>query len=129
MNHPPAVSRSHPPIMVGGMGEKKTLRLDAQYADACNLSAYGGAETIRHKLEVLERHCEEVGRDYEEIERTALGTIHLGPEDMSPDDVIEMCEELGEVGIEHLVFNMPNVHEITPLETLGQEVIPAVAGL
>ena len=76
MNHPPVLSRSHPPIMVGGMGEKKTLRLVAQYADACNLFAYGGAETIRHKLEVLKRHCEEVGRDYEEIERTALGTIN-----------------------------------------------------
>ena len=88
-----------------------------------------GAGTIRHKLEVLQRHCEDVGRDYEEIERTALGTVNLGPEGMGPDDVIEMCEELGEAGIEHLIFNMPNVHEISPLETFGQKVIPAVAEL
>src|SRR5215210_7708750 len=91
MNHPPAVSRPRPPIMVGGMGEKKTLRLVAQYADACNLFAYGGAGTIRHKLEILKRHCEDVGRDYEEIERTALRTVNLGLESMSPHDVIGMC--------------------------------------
>jgi alkanesulfonate monooxygenase SsuD/methylene tetrahydromethanopterin reductase-like flavin-dependent oxidoreductase (luciferase family) len=129
MNNPQALSRPHPPLMVGGMGEKKTLRLVAQYADACNLFAYGGAGTIRHKLEVLRGHCEDVGRDYEEIERTALGTANLGPEGMSPDDVIEMCRDLGEAGIEHLIFNMPNVHEISPLETFGQKVIPAVAEL
>jgi F420-dependent oxidoreductase-like protein len=129
MNNPPPLSRPHPPVMIGGMGEKKTLRLVAQYADACNLFAYGGAGTIRHKLEVLRRHCENVGRDYEEIERTALGSVKLGPEAMSPDDVIEMCEDLGEAGIEHLIINMPNVHEISPLETIGQKVIPAVAEL
>lgn len=129
MNNPPAVSRPRPPILVGGMGEKKTLRLVAQYADACNLFAYGGAETIRHKLEVLKRHCEDAGRDYEEIERTALGTINLGPESMSPRDVIGMCSDLSKAGIQHLIFNMPNVHEIWPLETFGREVIPAVAAL
>jgi F420-dependent oxidoreductase-like protein len=129
MNNPPPLSRPHPPVMIGGMGEKKTLRLVAQYADACNLFAYGGGGTIRHKLDVLRRHCEDVGRDYEEIERTALGGVNLGSEGMSPDDVIEMCEDLGEAGIEHLIINMPNVHEITPLETIGQKVIPAVAEL
>ena len=129
MNNPPAVSRPRPPIMVGGMGEKKTLRLVAQYADACNLFSYGGAGTIRHKLEVLKRHCEDVDRDYEEIERTALGTVNLGPESMSPHDVIGMCSDLSEAGIQHLILNMPNVHKISPLETLGREVIPAVAAL
>jgi F420-dependent oxidoreductase-like protein len=129
MNNPPPLSRPHPPVMVGGMGEKKTLRVVAQYADACNLFAYGGAGTIRHKLEVLRRHCEDVGRNYEEIERTALGSVNLGPEAMSPEDVIEMCRDLGEAGIEHLIINMPNMHEISPLETIGQKVIPAVAEL
>ena len=65
---------------------------------------------IRHKLEVLKRHCEDVGRDYEEIERTALGTANVGPEGMTPDEVIEMCRELHRAGIQHLIFNMPNVH-------------------
>ncbi len=72
LNSPQVLSRPHPPIMIGGMGEKKTLRLVARYTDACDLFAFAGSDTIRHKLDVLRRHCEDVGRPYEEIERTAL---------------------------------------------------------
>ncbi|HET7480657.1 MAG TPA: LLM class F420-dependent oxidoreductase [Rubrobacteraceae bacterium] len=126
LNSPQPVSRPHPPIMIGGSGEKKTLRLVALYADACNLFAYGGPETIRHKLDVLRGHCEDVGRDYEEIEKTALGTANLAPDGMTADDVISMCRELNGAGIQHLIFNMPNVHDIEPLERFGEEVIPAV---
>jgi hypothetical protein len=121
----PAVREGSPPFTQ----RSGTLWLVAQYANACNLFAYGGAGTIRHKLEVLRRHCEDVGRNYEEIERTALGSVNLGAEGIGPDEVIEMCEDLGEAGIEHVIINMPNVHEISPLETLGQKVIPAVAEL
>ncbi|HJQ29408.1 MAG TPA: LLM class F420-dependent oxidoreductase [Rubrobacter sp.] len=129
LNSPQALSEPHPPVMIGGMGEKKTLRLVARYADACNLFAYGGPDLIRHKLDVLRGHCEDVGRDYEEIERTALGTVNLGDEGMTVEDVIGMCRGLNEAGIQHLIVNMPNVHEVKPLETFGEEVIPAVAGL
>lgn len=129
LNSPQPVSQPHPPIMIGGSGEKKTLRLVAQYADACNLFAYGGPETIRHKLDVLRGHCEDVGRDYEEIEKTALGTANLSADGMTADDVIGHCRELNGAGIQHLIFNMPNVHEIKPLETFGEEVIPAVKDL
>ena len=127
LNNPRALSRPHPPIMVGGSGERKTLRLVAQYADACNLFAYGGPETIRHKLDVLKGHCEDAGRDYDEIEKTALGTANLAPDGQSTEEVIETCRRMSEAGIEHLIFNMPNVHEIEPLETFGREIIPAVA--
>lgn len=129
LNSPQPVSQPHPPIMIGGMGEKKTLRLVAQYADACNLFAYGGPEVIRHKLDVLRGHCDDVGRDYEEIERTSLGTVNLASGGMTAEDVIGQCRELSEAGIQHLIFNMPNVHEIKPLETFGKEIIPAVADL
>ena len=129
LNSPQALTRPHPPIMIGGMGERKTLRLVAQYADACNLFAYPGADTIRHKLDVLRGHCEDVGRDYEEIEKTALGTVNLAPDGMTAEEVIEQCRELNEAGIQHLIFNMPNVHEIRPLETFGKKIIPAVADL
>jgi len=129
LNSPQVLSRPHPPVMIGGMGEKRTLRLVAQYADACNLFTYGGADLIRHKLDVLRRHCEEVGRDYEEIERTALGTVNLAQGGMTAEGVIGLCRELNEAGIEHLIFNMPNVHEIRPLETFGEKIIPAVAEL
>lgn len=129
LNSPQAISRPHPPIMIGGMGEKKTLRLVARYADACNLFAHGGAELIRHKLDVLKGHCEDVGRDYEEIERTTLATVNLAADKTSARDVIETCRDLSAAGVEHLIFNMPNVHEIRPLETFGEEIIPAVAEL
>jgi F420-dependent oxidoreductase-like protein len=129
LNSPQVLSRPHPPVMIGGMGERKTLRLVAQYADACNLFAYGGGDLIRHKLDVLKGHCDDVGRDYEEVERTALGTVNLAADGMSADDVIGLCRDLNAAGIQHLIFNMPNVHELTPLETFGEKVIPAVAEL
>jgi F420-dependent oxidoreductase-like protein len=129
LNSPQAMSQPHPPVMIGGMGEKRTLRLVAQYADACNLFAYRGPDLIRQKLGVLRGHCEDVGRPYEEIERTALGTVNLAEDGMKAEGVIDLCREMNEAGIEHLIFNMPNVHEIKPLVTFGEEVIPAVAGL
>ena len=123
---PQPLSRPHPPILVGGGGEKKTLRLVAQYADACNL--FGGADTIRAKLEVLKQHCRALGRDYATIEVTSLGTVDLRPGKMNAKDVIEHCRSLASAGVQHAVFNLPNVHELAPLETFGREIIPAVAG-
>ena len=115
--------------MIGGMGEKKTLRLVAQYADACNLVIYGGSDVIRHKLDVLRGHCEDVVRDYNEIERTALGTANLSEDAMTAEDVINLCREMNEAGIQHLIFNMPNVEGIRPLQTFAENIIPAVADL
>ena len=100
----------------------------AQYADACNLMVYGGAEQIAHKLDVLKRHCDNLGRNYDDIERTALGTVHIAPGQMSPADVIALCRSVADVGIQHIILNMPNTHDITPLEVFGREIIPAVAG-
>jgi len=129
ISNPQPLSKPHPKILIGGMGEKKTLRLVAQYADACNLFAYGGLEAINHKLKVLKKHCETIGRPYEEIERTALSTANLSSGNMSIEDVIGMCKGLASENIEHLIFNMPNVQEITPLEKFGEEIIPAFADL
>jgi F420-dependent oxidoreductase-like protein len=129
LSSPQPLSRPHPPIMIGGMGEQKTLRLVAQYADACNLFARMGTDTLRHKLEVLKVHCEAVGRNYNDIERTALTTVHIAPGQMSASDVINHCEDLAAVGIQHLIFNMPNVQDITPLEVFAKDIIPAVAAL
>jgi F420-dependent oxidoreductase-like protein len=129
INSPQPVSKPHPPILIGGMGEKKTLRLVAMYADACNLFVYAGIDVLRHKLDVLKGHCQAVGRPYEEIERTSLGTVHLAEGEMTAAQVIEQCRGLAEAGIQHAIFNMPNVHEIKPLEIFGKEIIPAVAEL
>jgi F420-dependent oxidoreductase-like protein len=125
---PQPLTKPHPPIMIGGMGEKKTLRLAAQYADACNLFSVG-PEALRSKLAILKQHCESVGRDYAEIEKTTLGSAFLAEGRMSVSDVIGQCHSLAELGIQHAIFNMPNVHEITPLEIFGREIIPAVAEL
>jgi F420-dependent oxidoreductase-like protein len=128
INSPQPLSRPHPPILIGGMGENKTLLLVAQYADACNLFAGLGHDTLWQKLDVLKRHCDAVGRPYEEIERTALGTVNLAAGGMNVTQVIETCRGLADMSIQHVIFNMPNVHEITPLEQFGREIIPAVAG-
>jgi F420-dependent oxidoreductase-like protein len=127
--NPQPLSKPHPPILIGGGGERKTLRLVAQYADACNFFARMGIETLQNKLDILRDHCEKLGRDYAEIEKTALGTVHLAEDKMSPPDVIEECRKLAGIGITHVIFNMPNVDEITPLKTFGEEIIPAVAKL
>jgi F420-dependent oxidoreductase-like protein len=128
LNSPQVLSRPHPPIMIGGGGEQKTLRLVAQYADACNIFAYGGPDFVRNKLEVLKRHCDDVGRDYDRIERTTLSGINLGSGGVTAAQAIATCRELADVGVQHAIFNMPNVHEIAPLEVFGREVIPEVAG-
>jgi F420-dependent oxidoreductase-like protein len=129
INSPQPISRPHPPIMIGGMGEKKTLRLVAQYADACNLFLRAGLDTLVHKMDVLRRHCDDLGRDFEEIECTTLGTVHLAPDEMTAKDVISTCQDLAGLGISHAIFNMPNLHEISPLETFGREIIPATSEL
>jgi F420-dependent oxidoreductase-like protein len=123
---PQPLSRPHPPIMVAGGGEKKTLRMVAQYADACNL--FGDPAAVKAKLTILKAHCDRLGRDYDTIETTVLNTVHLAPGKMSANDVIEKCRALAAVGVKHTIFNMPNAHEIEPIERFGREIIPAVAG-
>ena len=121
---PQPLRRPHPPIMVAGGGEKKTLRLVAQYADACNL--FGEPDAVKAKLAILREHCDRLGRDYATIDRTTLGTVHLAPGKMTPKDIIGKCRALANVGVTHAIFNMPNVHELKPLEVFGAEIIPAV---
>lgn len=127
LNVPQPLSRPHPPVLVAGSGEKKTLRLVARYADACNL--FGPPDTVRSKLEILKQHCRDVGRDYETIEKTTLGTADMRPGKMRAQEVVKLCKELAGLGVQHAIFNIPNVEEITPLETFGREIIPAVASL
>lgn len=122
---PQPLSKPHPPILVAGGGEKKTLRLVAQYADACNL--FGSAEAVSPKLNILKRHCAELGRDYGTIEKTTLGTVNLAPAKSSASDVIAQCKALAAIGVQHAIFNLPNAHELKPLEVFGREIIPAVA--
>ena len=127
-NNPRPLSKPHPRIMVGGMGPKKTLRMVAQYADACNIFEGAGSENMQKALDVLKKHCEELERDYNTIEKTSLGTVHLSGND-TVDGTIRRIKALSGMGFTHAIFNMPDVYKITSLETFGKEIIPAVAGI
>ncbi len=124
--NPQPLSRPHPPILVAGGGEKKTLRLVAQYGDACNL--FGSPEVVRGKLAILRQHCDALGRDYGSIEKTTLGTADLQPGKTTAKQVIELCKAFSALGVQQAIFNLPDVHTLHPLETFGREIIPAVAG-
>lgn len=124
--NPQPLTRPHPPILVAGGGEKKTLRLVAQYGDACNL--FGPPEMVRAKLSILRQHCDALGRDYRSIEKTTLGTADLQPGKMTAKQVIELCKALSAVGVQHAIFNLPDVHTLRSLEVFGREIIPAVTG-
>jgi len=98
---PGPVSQPRPPILVGGTGERRTLRLVAEYADACNLfDIPDEGRSVRRQLEVLARHCATVGRAYDQIERTI--TTALQP-DEPVDRFVERCRDLGRLGIQHVV--------------------------
>jgi F420-dependent oxidoreductase-like protein len=126
IGNPAPISSPHPPIMIGGGGERRTLRLVAQYGDACNILVPDPGES-RHKLDVLRRHCDDLGRAYDEIEKTALVELDLRPGRMRPQDALAALETQAAEGIEHVIVNMPDVYELRYIETLAREVIPAVA--
>jgi F420-dependent oxidoreductase-like protein len=127
LSRPQPLAQPHPPILIGGGGETKTLRLVAQYADACNLFAYDGAKPIRRKLDILQRHCESLGRPYEAIERTALGRLPDVTRRGGAQRAVGVCRELAEAGIQHLIVSLPDDRALASLEILGRDVIPEAA--
>jgi F420-dependent oxidoreductase-like protein len=125
LNSPQSVRRPHPPILVGGAGEKKTLRLVARYADACNL--FDGPELPR-KLGVLRAHCEAIGRDYDEIEKTVVSHMDPGASGEHVDRLLSHLEELSDLGIDHAIGTVRGAEHIRPLELMGELVIPVARG-
>jgi F420-dependent oxidoreductase-like protein len=126
LNAPQALSRPRVPIMVGGGGEKRTLRLVAQYADACNV--FGSPEAIARKYEILARHCADVGRDPDEIERSTLQSIDIdtgdGGRGSSPAAIVDHFGDLWDAGAEHIIFSVRDVHEPARIERLAADVLP-----
>ena len=145
----PRPLRGDIPIMVGGSGERKTLRLVARYADACNL--FGDVETVRHKLGVLDRHCDDVGRDPSQITRTRMGRVVIAPSDREaeqklealrrggfnerrgaapfvggPERVAEQVQELLDAGLDGLTVSIPDVHDLDAVRLTGQTIGPRV---
>jgi F420-dependent oxidoreductase-like protein len=125
MNSPQSISRPRVPIMIGGGGERKTLRLVAQYADATNV--FGGPVQIAHKYEVIREHCAAVGRNPDEIERSTLQNVNLIRE--SPAQVVDRFGELADAGAQHIVMGVANVIDPEHLETIGREILPQVRAL
>jgi F420-dependent oxidoreductase-like protein len=139
LNSPNSVQRPHPPIMVAGGGEKKTLRLVARYADACNLFDLQGTEfgdSLRHKLDVLRGHCAAQGRDFAEIEKTVASSVDLGDDiGKGLDGLLAHLRDLAELGIDQAIVTnrgpwtedalgavasiLPDIHAITVAATGG----------
>lgn len=130
LNSPQAVQKPHPPILIGGGGEKKTLRLVAKYGDGCNLFARMGDETLKHKLDILREHCEAENRPYSEIEKTTLNSFVLTRDgrngSVSPSQAIEMFASEAEIGIDQAIFSLGNVHDLEAFDVLATQVVPAV---
>ena len=123
LNSPQSLSRPHPPILIGGGGEKKTLRLVAQYADACNL--FPGPDLAR-KLDVLRAHCDAVGRDYDSITKTCYWIMDVGSHGEKPNELIDQLGQLSELGFQAAIGMVPGVWQGGALEVLAERVIPAL---
>lgn len=126
LNSPQALSSPHPPILIGGSGERKTLRLVAKYAQACNLFP---SPELTHKLDVLREHCEREGTDYDAIEKTVLFNYDVGDNGEKVDEVIDGLRRLADLGFDVAHGRVVNISRITPLEIIGERVVPAVADL
>ena len=121
LNSPAPLTRPHPPIMIGGSGEKKTLKLVARYADACNL--FPTPDVVR-KLDVLRRHCENEGRDYDTVYKTLILRMNVGPDGRGVDDLLTRLRGYADLGIQAVIGQVADVSTIKPLEVMGRDVIP-----
>jgi alkanesulfonate monooxygenase SsuD/methylene tetrahydromethanopterin reductase-like flavin-dependent oxidoreductase (luciferase family) len=150
INEPKGVNKPHPPIWIGGSGEKVTLKLVARWGDACNVG--GDIETIKHKFDVLRGHCENEGRDFEEITRSTSINVFLlhdgeDPEEATkehrgswsyeeysqefmvgtPEEIVERLNPMVVAGVEYFITYLPGVaYDPKPVETFAREVIPNV---
>ena len=149
INEPKPVQKPHPPLWIGGAGERVTLKLVAQYGDACNFNA--DVPTVRRKLDVLRQHCETVGRDYDsvlktlefyailgdrrEVDRVVADTARRAGKDESfvlswhpqhgdADRIAELMHDYAEVGIEYFIVNLPNTFEGGVISRFAEEVFP-----
>jgi F420-dependent oxidoreductase-like protein len=121
---PQPLTRPHPPILIGGGGEQKTLRLVAKYAQSSNL--FAGPE-LEHKLQVLREHCEREGRPYEDIEKTALLGLDPGPDGEDVDGVLERLRHAADLGIQVGHGRVLPDRQADRIRVLGEKVVPVVA--
>ena len=127
LNSPGPVRQPRPPILIGGSGKNRTLGLAARYADACNIfgSYYGSPSAIRDRFEILKRHCEHAGRDYDTIHRTVLDTFDLRSAD-GLKEMVARCRSQADLGVQMVIFNIPHRFDARIIEQVGKEVVPAI---
>ncbi len=125
LNVPLSIQRPHPPILIGGGGEKKTLKIAARYADAINLFGGIGTEQLQHKLTVLRHHCEDAGRDFDSIEKTVQVQFDVtdGP---AAEALVGRLQDFAALGFTRAIGSVRNVESLRPLELLGRDVIPQI---
>jgi F420-dependent oxidoreductase-like protein len=126
LNSPQALTKPHPPILIGGGGERKTLRFVARYAQACNLFP---SPDLARKLDVLRAHCDAEGRDYDEITKTCYFIFDPGENGERTTEMVDQLGRLAEMGFSAAIGAVANVWDVRPLEIIGGEVIPQVASL
>jgi len=125
---PTAVSQPRPRILIGGSGEQKTLKLVAQYADACHINSTDLNEA-RHKLDVLNGHCATVGRAAAEVEKTAGIRMEVAADGSNVLEVIDRFTAVGEAGFDLVTIALPDVFNLRAIRLFGERVIPAVANV
>ena len=118
---PQSLSRPHPPILIAGSGEKRTLPLVARYGDACNIRP---SPEIPRQLDLLRRLCAEEGRDFDAIEKTAPFAFDVGEDGSKAGEVVERLRWLAGMGIETVFGWVVGVDKIRPIEIMGRDVIP-----
>lgn len=130
LNSPQVITKPHPPILIGGTGEQKTLRFVAKYGDACNLFARLGDDELKRKLDILRGHCEAEGRPYEEIEKTSLNQIVVTRDgangSMTVQEAIDHFGHMAELGFDHTLIGIRNVSQPDAFDVFREEVVPAV---
>jgi F420-dependent oxidoreductase-like protein len=144
--NPKPIQKPHPPIMIGGSGERETLKIVAKYADACNI--FGSVDTVKRKVEILRDHCKAVGRDYDSVLKTRLGRVMIDkdkvavqarvakamkdvPEEMvreflisgTPEEVNRQVKSFRDAGIEYFIVNLEPRNELEALELFGREIV------
>jgi F420-dependent oxidoreductase-like protein len=133
LNSPQPIQKPHPPILVGGHGERKTLRLVAQYADACNLMGYLDKAQRQRKLDCLREHCQTLGRPYEQIEKTLVYFLQITHDgrngSLSPQAAIDCFGNLAGEGFDQVIMVMPNVTDLEPFDLLATKIIPEVENI
>jgi alkanesulfonate monooxygenase SsuD/methylene tetrahydromethanopterin reductase-like flavin-dependent oxidoreductase (luciferase family) len=126
LNVPQSLARPHPPILIAGSGERRTLPLVARYGDACNIKP---GPDIPRQLDLLRRLCDEHGRDYDAIEKTAPFGFDVGDDGSRAREVVDQLRWLAGMGIQSVFGWVVGVDRIRSLEVMAREVIPAVAEL